>query len=69
MHLFEFKSESANFTEGQVTFLNDLQLPWISEEDKHFDYILEESQILESILKLKKDKSSGPDDLPTDNLS
>lgn len=62
-----YNSESAHFIEDQVRFLNDLQFPLISEEDKTYvDRTLEESEILESISVLKNGKSAGPDGLPFD---
>lgn len=62
-----YKSESAHFTEDQARFLNDLQFPLISEEDKNYlDSTFEESEVMESISKLKNGKSAGPDGLPID---
>ncbi len=62
-----YKSESEHYIEDQGHFLNNLQIPLISEEDKNnLDNMLEESEILESIAKLKNGKTAGPDALPID---
>lgn len=37
-----------------------------SEDKNYFDHIFEESEVIESISKLKNSKSAGPDGLPID---
>ena len=62
-----YKSELSELEEDQTSFLNQLPLPTISEDDRLWiDRVLESQEILEAINHMKGGKTAGPDALPID---